>query len=84
MLSGIFRMNKTYIGSILLFVSLTSCSSVYIKYSQNKSSGLVGCHPKEITIEENDVVGGTWTAICKNIKFYCSESNELVNCKEAK
>lgn len=66
------------------FVSLTSCSSVYIANAQNESSGLIGCHPKEITIEKNDFAGQTWTATCKNTKFYCSKTKDLVNCKEAK
>lgn len=77
-------MNKTAISCILVFVLLTSCSSVYIANAQNESSGLIGCHPKEITIEKNDFAGQTWTATCKNTKFYCSKIKELVNCKEAK
>ena len=77
-------MNKIFIGCMIFFASLTSCSSVYIANSQNESSGLVGCHPKDITIEKNDFSGQTWTATCKNIKFYCSKSKDLVNCKEAK
>lgn len=75
-------MDKIFIGFILC-VSLSSCSSVYIANTQNDSSGLIGCHPKEITIEKTDFSGQTWTATCKNVKFYCSKNKELVNCKEA-
>lgn len=77
-------MNKTTISCTFIFVSITSCSSVYVEKVQNESSGLIGCHPKEITIEKNDFSGHTWTATCKNTKFYCSTSKDLVNCKEAK
>lgn len=77
-------MEKLAITSLLFLLSLTGCSSVYIANTQNVSSGLIGCHPKEITIEANDFSGQTWTATCKNTKFYCSKTDKLVNCKEAK
>lgn len=76
-------MKKAIICLVLGVAALTSCSSLYVASAQNESSGLIGCHPKDITIESHDFTGQTWTATCKNTKFYCSTVNEVVNCKEA-
>ncbi|GGY84619.1 hypothetical protein GCM10011613_32000 [Cellvibrio zantedeschiae] len=70
--------------SLLSLLALTACSSAYTSITQNETSGLIGCHPKEIAIEPHDFSGQTWTATCKNTKFYCSKTDKLVNCKEAK
>lgn len=77
-------MKQLCMGLLFCLPVLTGCSSAYMSMAQNESSGLVGCHPKEITIEKNDFSGQTWTATCKNTKFYCSKTNSLVNCKEAR
>lgn len=75
-------MKTRILVSILLATLMTACS-LYVTQIQNESSGLIGCPPNEIDIEETDIAGHTWTATCKGITFYCSRSNELVNCGKA-
>lgn len=77
-------MKKFGISLLLCLTTLTGCSSTYIALRQDESSGLIGCHPKDITIEKHDFAGQTWTATCKDTKFYCGEKDKLVNCKEAR
>lgn len=77
-------MKIAFISSLLAFVPLAGCSSLLITKYQNASSGLIGCHPDEITIEDYDIWRPSiWSATCENRKYYCSEANEIINCKEA-
>lgn len=77
-------MKKMIIFLAFSFTSLTSCTSLYVTNAQSESSGLVGCHPKEIKIESTSFGGHTWAATCKNTKFYCSKNTNVVSCTEEK
>jgi hypothetical protein len=77
-------MKKAIVFLALSFTSLTSCTSAYVATTQRESSGLVGCHPKEINIESTSFGGHTWAATCKNTKFYCGKNKDVVSCTEAK
>ena len=53
---------------------LFSTGSITVDDMKDLSSGLVGCSPNEITIEDPGSTSTTnnWTAICKGKTFKCS------------
>ena len=68
--------------SYLTLLIVSGCSSVEVERKQNASSGLLGCSPQEITIK--DLKRASWTAICKEKKYYCSYAGASAKCSEPK
>jgi hypothetical protein len=73
---------------LFLFLSILAVSgcAAYDSQLRGKSSGLIGCPPSRIVIEndEGGFTGHTWTAICNGKKFYCRESvKDAPVCKQA-
>ncbi|MGD1154026.1 MAG: hypothetical protein ABR911_14285 [Syntrophales bacterium] len=71
---------------LFLLVLIISACAAYDSQLKGKSSGLVGCPPSRIVIEDDEsgLTGHTWTAICNGKKFYCRESvTDAPVCKQA-
>jgi hypothetical protein len=70
---------------VLCLLTLCSCAARNEAISQSLSSGVVGCHPKEIKItNSHSPTAGiqNWTAECKGEIYICSyHSSSGVNCK---
>lgn len=73
---------------VFLMVSVSGCSVDYARASM--TSGLIGCSPSDLRIEEGEIgwQTDTWTASCGGKKFYCTylssySLNNNVQCKEA-
>ena len=49
------------------------------------SSGQVGCDPAAVTVTKDEIHFGsrTWTAICHDKTFYCSQTGAQVSCAPA-
>ena len=71
---------KPVICAASFLILISGCAETYKRTTQLESSGLIGCHPDEITIEKTDFSGLAWTASCKNTKFYCSKTKEIISC----
>ena len=66
--------------SLISLVISTGCKAGLTKRIQAASSGVVGCAPADITVEDanRQVMAGilTWTALCDDRTFYCSAINQ--------
>ncbi|HVK61045.1 MAG TPA: hypothetical protein VM432_05825 [Bdellovibrionales bacterium] len=67
----------------LLFLVAAGCAS----FAKNESSGQIGCPAEEIQIvndSKTGLVNRTWTAECRDKRFYCSHSynSNITSCKE--
>jgi len=69
----------------MIVVTIGGCTSPRI--SRNLSSGVIGCRPDDITIENETAtaIGSmhNWEAICNGKRYICSyQPTTGVNCKE--
>jgi len=76
---------KKIIYIIFLIAFLFGCTSPRI--SRNLSSGVIGCRPDDITIENETAtaIGSmhNWEAICNGKRYICSyQPTTGCNCKE--
>ena len=73
---------RTTALALSLLAATAGCTSQYSDINLNRaraSSGLVGCAPAEIAISDNEVL--TWTATCKDQKFFC-KTGDGTACKK--
>ncbi|MGZ3687146.1 MAG: hypothetical protein ACXWP5_05890 [Bdellovibrionota bacterium] len=68
---------------LLAITLLVGCASE--RTLQKVSSGQVGCAPDDVQIKDAESgIPYTWTAICKDAKFYCSALNHEYTCTAAR